>query len=453
MKGITYSTIVLFLFLLAGCSKSSGEQDLVYINLLSVKLDGASVDTEVENISITPVLRLTFSQTIDAQNFKDKVTIAPANAVKGISYQFFNSNSVIDISLELEYDTSYSIKITGPIGIQGETLKEGFALTFSTQQDEIIYAKPPCTNVNDCNFITVIGNATGEGNFEFYANYDIYEDKAVWRDLEKAIIVIHGASVNADDYFSYLSSSLEDLNLSEKTVLISPLFKEAPNSSSDLYWNSLGYRDGKASNGTVQVSSFEVLDNIIDRLADKAHFPALNEIVITGQSSGGRFTHTFAAANRSESRHTDLQFEYVVSESQYFYYPTNERINEQTNTLFLPANCSGINFWPFGFEAVPAYVGALDKETFNAQFISRNITYLLGNGNGSDGSLNTSDCEANLLGSSRYIRGENMFQYMGEKFGTSHGHKKIIAQGVAHDGFKIYTSPEFKALITDLFKD
>jgi hypothetical protein len=97
-------------------------------------------------------------------------------------------------------------------------------------------------------------------------------------------------------------------------------------------------------------------------------------------------------------------------------------------------------------------VSALDNATFNDRFVSRSITYLLGNGSGSDSEFNTTDCEAVLSGSSRYQRGENMYLYMGLKY-PNHNHKKTIAQGISHNGRAIYTSPEFKALLAQLLNN
>ena len=120
--------------------------------------------------------------------------------------------------------------------------------------------------------------------------------------------------------------------------------------------------------------------------------------------------------------------------------------------MYVPTNCNGLEFWPFGYEVVPDYVNVLDKATFNDRFVSRSITYLLGNGSGNDSSFNTSDCEAVLSGSSRYQRGENMYLYMDLKY-PNNNHKKTVAQGIAHNGSAIYTSPEFKSLLTQLLNN
>ncbi|NCO62794.1 MAG: Ig-like domain-containing protein [Flavobacteriales bacterium] len=443
---------VFLLLLFTGCSNDSNEYVFREINVFSLTIEGGKITSGIDNISINPKLRFVFSRSLDAASFEQALKINSSSGFTIAAIEYMNNSSAVEVLLNLDYASSYEVMLEGAIGINGGVLTKPINFSFKTQIDDTIYERPPCLNTADCLQSTLISHTTGQGNFDFYANYPIYEENAKWQNLEKAVIVVHGASINPDDYYSYMTTTLEALNISEKTVLIAPDFKSSAVSSGDLYWSSLGYRDGKTSNGTTQISSFEVLDILINRLADKNFFPVLNEIIITGQSSGGRFVHTYAAGNRSESTHPDIHFEYIVSESQYFYYPTNERIDEQTNNLYTPTNCNGLQFWPFGYELAPDYVNVLDKTVFNDRFVNRSITYLLGNGSGSDSELNTTDCEAVLSGSSRYQRGENMYLYMGLKY-PNHNHKKTIAQGVSHNGSAIYTSPEFKSLLTQLLNN
>jgi hypothetical protein len=443
---------VMLLLLFTSCSNDTGIQELGQLNVFSLTVDGGKVTSATDNISINPKLRFVFSRSIDPASFEQALKINPLTNGKIVSINYTNNSTAIEVLLNLEYGTTYEVTLEGAIGSNGEALIETINFNFKTQVDNTIYSKPPCLNKGDCLQSKLISHPTGQGNFDFYANYPIYDDKAKWQNLKKAVIVVHGASINPDDYYSYMTTTLEALGVSGSTVLIAPDFKSSAVASNDLYWSSLGYRDGKASNGTTKISSFEILDILISRLADKNFFPVLNEIVITGQSSGGRFVHTYAAGNRSESIYPDIHFEYIVSESQYFYYPTNERIDEQTNNLYVPNNCNGLQFWPFGHELEPDYVSVLDKATFNNRFVNRSITYLLGNGSGSDSEFNTTDCEAVLSGSSRYKRGENMYLYMNLKY-PNHNHKKTIAQGVSHNGSAIYTSPEFKSLLTQLLNN
>lgn len=449
--------IILFYFLalISSCSKDSGSDvEVESINLISVyDNSGAIINDGDENISTNLVLRLIFSKVISITSFENTFNINPSVSENNISFDYKSSNTVVEITLNLEYNTNYNISLQGNIGNNGEQLSQPFNLNFKTQVDDTIYYRPPCTSIADCKRSVMISKESVQGNFDFYSNYDIYEDKAKWENLKKAVIVIHGGSFNADDYFGHLTSTFLDLGLSNSTVLISPHFKSEAENSDDLYWRPYIYRDGKLSGSQLKISSFEVLDIIIDRLSNKEFFPVLDEIIVTGTSSGGRMTHTYAAANRSESKYSSINFEYIVSNSQYFYYPNSERINEQTNNLYSPSGCSGMNNWPFGYQNVPEYINVLDKESFDNIFINRSVTYLNGNGNYENGDINTDNCEYVLLGSTRFKRGENMFRYMNLKYNDNHNHKRVIVDGVSHNGRRMYQSSEFKSLLTQLFND
>lgn len=447
-----YTTFNLLFFLLLACSKDSTGSKIDPITILSIQIDGVKLSSGMTDINIKPTLRIVFSKSINMDSFQKAIKINSSFSSTIESFNYKNNTTLVEVIFSLAYDSAYQLKIDGNIGELGENMSNPIDVTFTTQKDEIITSKSPCLTIVNCGQSQLVSNDQGEGNFHFYANYSIFEEKARWENLDKAIIVIHGASFNPEDYFRYMTTTLEYLDYSENTVLVAPHFKKTSTTLGDLYWEGYDYRDGKPSGSNFPISSFEALDFLVSQLADKKFFPALKKIIITGQSSGGRFLHTYAAANRSETAYGDIQFEYIVSESQYFYYPTTERIQEQTNELFEPSNCSELSVWPFGFEGVPDYVNMLTKEEFDQRFVNRSITYLLGNGEGSDSSLNIRDCNAVLSGSSRYIRGENIFQYMNLKF-SDHNHKKVIVEGVSHQGSAIYSSNEFRSLLIQLLKN
>ena len=442
------------ILLLLGCSGGSSDDDSTVeeINLISLKIDGANLTDGLESVSTNPSIRFSFNKSVSASSFQNALKINSTSSHTIVGYDYLNNSAIVEVEFDLDFDSSYTITLSGAIGTNGEVLSSAINTSFSTMVDDKIYSLPPCTNTADCKRTTDISHSSGTGSFDFYSNYPIFEENAEWQNLEKAVVVIHGGSYDADNYFNHLTSSLESLNVSSKTVLISPHFKRSQDNSNDLFWTSPTYRDGQNSSGPASISSFEVLDILISRLANKTYFPVLNEIIITGQSSGGRYVHTYSAGNKSESAYDSINFEYIVSESQFFYYTTSERINEQTGNLYSPGNCPSLSIWPFGYTSVPTYVSSLSKETFDNRFINRSITYLLGNGTGTDSSLVTTQCASNLLGSSRYQRGENIFKYMGLKH-SGHNHKKVIVPNVTHDGEKIYKSSEFKNLLTTLFNN
>jgi hypothetical protein len=355
--------------------------------------------------------------------------------------------------MNLDYSTTYVFRLAGnsTIGAQGESLRSGLNFTFTTAEDEIIRAMNPCLNVGDCLRSVALRGSQGEGTFEFYANYPIYEEKAEWENLTHALIVVHGASHDPQNYYSYLSNTFENQGISENTILIAPFFRStATGNTNDFFWANTAWRRGSQSSNANKLSSFEVVDKLIEQLSDESRFPVLEKIIITGHSSGAAFTHVYAGASKAHNQFSDLDFEYVVANSQFFYYPSEQRVNESTNQLYVPSGCPAYMVWPLGYNAIPPYLSGVSATTFNTQFVSRKINYLLGNGNQADPTLNTTDCENTLQGSSRFKRGDNMFRYMELAFSGNHQHKRFIVNGIGHDGQGMYQSNEFKDLLQQM---
>lgn len=443
--------ILLFLVLMllpGACTKDDDAP--ATLSIFTTTLNGANFTDGLDNIPLNTSIVAVFSSAVLPVEFEKEFTLSPTPTSQTFAYS--NQSSKVTIDLVLAPQTTYQVSIgQGKIGQNGGSLESPFAHSFTTMADDIIHSQPPCTSAtNDCLQTISLTNGTA-GDFDFYASFPIYEEMAEWQDLEAALIVVHGANRDADNYFNFLINTLQAENLADKVVLIAPHFKNGQEATgNDFYWTDTGWREGNISLGPAAISSFEILDQLLGQLADKAHFPNLKKIIVTGHSSGGLFTHLYAPANKAEAQFTDLTFEYVVANSQYFYYPDGQRIDESTNQLYTPTGCTGYEIYPAGFNIVPPYVAAIGKDNFDSQFTSRSITYLLGNGNGADPTLNTSNCSATLLGPTRYQRGENMFRYMELKFPGGHNHQKTIVAGIGHDGQGMYQSPEFRSLIHQL---
>lgn len=448
-----FRPIFFFLLALAILPVSCGDDEAppAVLDVFSITMNGANFADSIDNLPAQSALTIVFSAAIDPAKFENEFSILPSPVSMTLSYA--NQSSKVTVELELALATTYQLTIgTGAFGQNGGQLDSPVSRTFTTMADGIIYSLPPCTSASsDClRTVTLTGN--GSGDIDFYASFPIYEELAEWEDLEAAIIVVHGANRDADNYFNFLMSTLQANSLQDKVVLISPFFKNAQEADgNEFYWTNTGWREGNNSLGPAAISSFEVVDKLMEQLADESHFPVLKKIIVTGHSSGALFTHVYAAANKVETANPDLVFEYVPANSQYYYYPDGQRINESNDQLYTPTGCTGYDFWPLGFNIVPNYLASTDAAAFNGQFTSRSITYLLGNGTGSDPTLNTTDCAVTLLGSSRYRRGENMFQYLELAYpGGGHNHKKSIVNGIGHDGQGMYQSPEFRTLLGQL---
>jgi len=442
--------IVGILFTTLSCSEDEGVAPA--IDILSSTINGSSINNSNQEIPIATTIEFVFSTALIPNSFEAAFSISGVSGNVDYDLTYSNATTKVTATLLLDYNTTYTVNLDAiAIGAKGEKLNQSLSFSFKTALDDVIRSQAPCTS--ECLETVSLSIEGTSGSFDYYSSYPIYEENASWENLTTALIVVHGVNRNADDYFSFMSSTITQENLGNEIVLISPFFKNSSEATGDdFYWSSVNWREGDQSINSAKISSYAVIDSIIDRLSDKEHFPVLDKIIITGHSAGALFTHAYAASNISESNHTDIGFEYIVANSQYFYYPDGQRIDEASNQLFTPSNCASYQIWPLGFNSAPSYLSSTTQDMLNTQFTDRSVGYLLGNGNQSDPTLNTSSCQNILQGSTRYQRGENMFRYMELVYPSSHNHYKTIVNGVGHDGSGMYKSFEFKTLIKSLLK-
>lgn len=324
-----------------------------------------------------------------------------------------------------------------------------------TTEVEYTVVEPCVTGDEDC--LETIPITSEEGRtavFNFYRNYPIMNDTAIWGNIKQAIFVVHGQNRDANNYFTYMTSSLNSADLLDSTLLIAPKFQDNTQAGpGELFWPNDWRAGALSGNPSVKISTYSILDSLIDILSNKEQFPFLEKIIITGHSSGALFTHTYALASEIENQY-DFSLEYIVANSQYFYYPLDLRYDSDSGEFITPSNCDEYNEWPFGFESPVEYLASKSREDLNVSFINKKITYLLGtNDTQTSGSLNTNNCGAVLLGEHRFNRGENMHLFMETFYPGEHQHQKKLVVGIGHNGNSMYNSNSYKELMLQIFKE
>ena len=208
-----------------------------------------------------------------------------------------------------------------------------------------------------------------------------------------AVFVIHGTERNARDYFRYLQ------NLD--TLVIAPQFQA---SGPGMYWSS-GWKEGNKSSDPQRVSSYEVLDRMVEMF---------HGVAIVGHSAGGQFVTRYAAGTRLQG----LTF-IVANPSSYLYLDRTRPVS---------GACSGFNNYRYGLDHLNSYMRA----GISPDYPNRNVIYLLGSlDTKADSYLDTS-CAANLEGSNRFDRGGKFYSHLATHFGRP-VHRKVIVYGVGHD--------------------
>ncbi|MBN8889785.1 MAG: hypothetical protein ABS99_10470 [Acetobacteraceae bacterium SCN 69-10] len=289
--------------------------------------------------------------------------------------------------------------------------------------------------------ISVPGPQGGSGLAPVYLSADW---TAPQPGVTRAVIVMHGLARNADTYFAAgLAARQAAGPAGAATLVIAPRILGAQDvvelhaPADMLRWRHGNWAGGAAATAPVPASSFAVFDAIIARLADRALFPALREIVVAGHSAGGQVVQRYAAVapdNPALARE-GIGLRYVVANPSTYVYFTPAR-------PWPTAACPGYNAWKYGFASrLPAYVQG-DPASLERRYRGRDVTYLLGtlDTDPNHPALDKS-CAAEAEGPSRYTRGHAYFAALQADAGGPLAQRLFDVPGVGHNGHRMFTSP------------
>jgi hypothetical protein len=276
--------------------------------------------------------------------------------------------------------------------------------------------------------------------------------------IDRAIIVIHGSSRNSDDYYARIRAAAEDLSVAGRTLIIAPQFLSEADiegwnlPTNTLYWGG-GWRQGDHSLDTIEnsrpasLSSYAIVDAMIDQLSSPALFPNLEWIVLAGHSAGGQFVNRFAVGSPSEDVHPEISFRYLVSNPSSYLYFNDDRPNpSQPGRFSLPSvqqifACPDFDEYKYGFRDLNPYMrGGVPTEKA-VRYATREVQYVIGALDTESDGLDL-DCAAMLQGSQRLDRALSYFEYITWIFGTAilDRHTLRLVPGVGHSAGSIFAS-------------
>ena len=273
--------------------------------------------------------------------------------------------------------------------------------------------------------------------------------------ITRAVVVLHGRLRNADVYYhSALSAQAAAGEAGKATIMIVPQFLAEVDIEGwhlppdTLRWSLEGWEAGEPALGPTPASSFDALDAILARVADRNIFPNLKQVVVAGHSGGGQVVQRYAIATQGEGRlaaaHIGLR--YVVANPSSYAYFSAERPEPQ-----IAASCPGYNDWKYGMEARPPYLAAPTTAELEQRYVARQVIYLLGTADTNpDHPALDKSCMAEAQGPYRYVRGHSYAATMVKRDGGTPNHRVWDVQGVGHDGDKMLTSPCGLAALFDL---
>ena len=151
------------------------------------------------------------------------------------------------------------------------------------------------------------------------------------------------------------------------------------------------WRGGGDAVGTA-VSSFDVVDRIMETLSDARLYPALKRVVLVGLSAGGQFTGRYVATGKCPLR-KDLAVDFAV------IAPSTElRLDPDTT-------------WHYGLKGRPRYSAELTEADIRRNLASRRVWRGCGTKDVTRGALDESP-PAMKQGKNRYDRFTNFKEYL-----------------------------------------
>jgi hypothetical protein len=281
-------------------------------------------------------------------------------------------------------------------------------------------------------------------------------------DVTRVVIAVHGIERTAvTTYDDVLAAARDGAGGADGTsLLIAPQFLNESDVAAYglpgdyLYWNG-PWRDGAQSSSTSahrradKVSSFQVLDDLLSRIADSGNFPNLQTVVVSGHSAGGQFVQHYAATSPVESHLSGdlgLSVRYVAMNPGSYLYLDPQRWDPSAGAFGVPTGTPGYNDYPYGLDNVSAtqypYVAGVSAETIRAQYGQRQVVYILGEDDLSTAPPLDTSPPAMLQGANRFERGSTFFDYLQGYYGPDvlNRHVRETVPGVGHDGTAMYAS-------------
>lgn len=333
----------------------------------------------------------------------------------------------------------------------------------------ILFASPliaqrsvaPCTRATiDCEKWITFGS--GPGRSKVYATFRLDAPNPA---ITRALIMVHGAGRNADHYFETATAAGFLAGALDNTIILAPRYAASNDSvaPNELKWPEGGnsWRAGGMSPTIATISSFDFIDEIVRKVADRKLFPNLTKIVVAGHSAGGQLATRDAMTNKVHGT-PGVTLSYVVANPSSYAWPaavrplptgdadpatadkealgpTGEKVHG--NFTFGPFDATkapNFNRWPAGLENRAGYAADMNEDQLKRQLVERPTTYLLGQVDvlplgGFDSSPN-----AMAQGPTRRARGEAFFKYLTETMGAKHN--AIIVSECGHNDRCVFTT-------------
>lgn len=308
----------------------------------------------------------------------------------------------------------------------------------------------------------VIDREGSQISIPIYTSHDF--DKGS-EEVTLAFIILHGTLRNAERYMDWGVAATERAEAAGHTAVVSPQFlmetdiNEHDLGEDVLFWTNNGWKQGDLSRrGTdenprsVRVSSYEVMDEILLRLA--ASFPNLEQVVVAGHSAGAQFVNRYAAGSMVEetlintTTRRPIGVRYIVSNPSSYVYIC-ERRPDANGGFSVPENndCENYDRYKYGLsDGLNSYMNRAGVDRIRINLASRDLVLLKGaDDNDPDARYLDKSCPAMAQGAHRLERGLAYHRYLAELYGAQH--EIIVVPGVGHSARRMFGSENGRRVI------
>jgi pimeloyl-ACP methyl ester carboxylesterase len=266
--------------------------------------------------------------------------------------------------------------------------------------------------------------------------------------ITRAILLLHGKGRDVDGYYKGLQRAASEAGAaSTHSILIAPQFLnehdiEDHRLGKDIVrWRTGAWEAGGPAIAPAPVSAYQLLDAMLDHLADKTLFPNLKDIVLAGHSGGGQAVQRYAVVGTAAAKISaqGIHLRFVIANPSSYLYFTEDRPGPHDS------GCSNWNRWKYGIPEAPEYVQLTTTHTWakmEADYAAADVIYLMGE---EDIDPNQKDldvsCAGEAQGPTRLARGKSYDTYLKSRHPDAWGQRLWLVTGVAHSGPKMVESP------------
>ncbi|WFD33288.1 hypothetical protein MCUN1_000101 [Malassezia cuniculi] len=248
-----------------------------------------------------------------------------------------------------------------------------------------------------------------------------------WRDSWRYINMMGNAYLVAQKY--------PELNVNDGEVyMMSPVFfnqlDELALKDDELRWKDYGWSAGGTARSPEEfkhISSFEVIDHLIEMSLDTSKFPNVEKVVVVGHSMGAQANLRYAILKRPKKYDDRVKY-WIGDPGSVIYFDEWRPVMKH--------NCSDYNSWPYGLNdqsSVPLYNrkragngGAELVKEFNNRVIRFGVA-LDDNGRGNN------HCQSKMQGPNRIARSSQWISHRGDSWPSSHSVDYV--PGVSHQDY------------------